>query len=107
MLSMMSASTVDAAVERTCVGDAHGPHRPVSAISRGRRGRWWRAAARTAAAGAALRNAREDSVTLMYHSHLGLAVITVQDERAQRPERALQLYCVYIAAAFAFKSVIH
>ena len=67
MLSMMSASTVDAAVERTCVGNTHGPHRPVSAISRGRRGRWWCAAARTAAAGAALRNAREDSVTVMYH----------------------------------------
>ena len=76
MLSMMSASTVDAAVERTCVGDAHGPHRPVSAISRGRRGRWWRAAARTAAAGAALRNAREDSVTVMYHYYLGLALRT-------------------------------
>ena len=74
MLSMMSASTVDAAVERTCVGDAHGPHRPVSAISRGRRGRWWRAAARTAAAGAALRNAREDSVWVMYHYYLGLAI---------------------------------
>ena len=54
MLSMMSASTVDAAVERTCVGNTHGPHRPVSAIGRGRRGRWWRAAAWTAAAGAAL-----------------------------------------------------
>ena len=47
MLSMMSASTVDAAVERTCVGNTHGPHTPVSAIGRGRRGRWWRAAART------------------------------------------------------------
>ena len=73
MLSMMSASTVDAAVERTCVGDAHGPHRPVSAISRGRRGRWWCAAARTAAAGAALRNAREDSVWVMYGFYLELA----------------------------------
>jgi len=73
MLSMMSASTVDAAVERTCVGNTHGPHRPVSAISRGRWGRWWRAAARTAAAGAALRNAREDSVWVMYGFYLGLA----------------------------------
>ena len=73
MLSMMSASTVDAAVERACVGNAHGPHRPVSAISRGRRGRWWRAAARTAAAGAALRNASERSVTVMYGFYLELA----------------------------------
>ena len=69
MLSMMSASTVDAAVERACVGNTHGPHTPVSAIGRGRRGRWWRAAAWTAAAGAALRNAREDSVLVMYTSH--------------------------------------
>ena len=66
MLSMMSASTVDAAVERTCVGNTHGPHRPVSAIGRGRRGRWWRAAAWTAAAGAALRNASERSLTLFF-----------------------------------------
>ena len=43
-------STVDAAVERTYVGNTHGPQTPVSAIGRGRRGRWWRAAARTAAA---------------------------------------------------------
>ena len=78
MLSMMSASTVDAAVERTCVGNTHGPHRPVSAISRGRWGRWWRAAARTAAAGAALRNAREDSVWVIYGFYLGLAVVPVR-----------------------------
>ena len=74
MLSMMSASTVDAAVERACAGDAHGPHRPVSAhvsaISRGRRGRWWRAAAWTAATGAALRNASEDFVMVMYGYYL-------------------------------------
>ena len=75
MLSMMSASTVDAAVERTCVGNTHGPHTPVSAIGRGRRGRWWRAAARTAAAAAALREKSERFVTLMYTSHLGLALV--------------------------------
>ena len=73
MLSMMSASTVDAAVERTCVGNTHGPQTPVSAIGRGRRGRWWRAAARTAAAAAALRNPGDRSVTLMYGYHLELA----------------------------------
>ena len=73
MLSMMSASTVDAAVERACVGNTHGPHRPVSAIGRGRRGRWWRAAARTAAAAAALRNPGDRFVTLMYGFYLALA----------------------------------
>jgi len=51
MLSMMSASTVDAAVERTCVGNTHGPQTPVSAIGRGRRGRCCVLARRTAADG--------------------------------------------------------
>ena len=35
----MSASTVDEAVARTCVGDAYGTQTAVSAISRGREGR--------------------------------------------------------------------
>ena len=43
---------------------------PVSAIARGRRGRWWRAAAWTAATGAALRNASEDFVMVMYGYYL-------------------------------------
>ena len=73
MLIMMSASTVDAAVERTCVGNTHGPHTPVSAIGRGRRGRWWRAAARTAAAAAALRNPGDRFVWVMYGFYLALA----------------------------------
>ena len=77
MLSMMSASTVDAAVERTCVGNTHGPQTPVSAIGRGRRGRWWRAAARTAAAGAALRNPGDRFVWVMYGFYLELALIDV------------------------------
>ena len=65
---MRSASTVDAAIERTCAGDAHGPQAAVSAIGRGRWGRWQRVRARTAAA---LRNARDHSVTLMYGYPLG------------------------------------
>ncbi len=64
-IGMDEVLDVDAAVERTCVGNTHGPHRPVSAIGRGRRGRWWRAAAWTAAAGAALRNASERSVWVL------------------------------------------
>ena len=65
-VTMRSASTVDAAIERTCAGDAHGPQAAVSAIGRGRWGRWQRVRARTAAA---LRNARERSVwVLLYYS---------------------------------------
>ena len=41
-VTMRSASTVDAAIERTCAGDAHGPQAAVSAIGRGRWGRWQR-----------------------------------------------------------------
>ena len=67
-VTMRSASTVDAAIERTCAGDAHGPQAAVSAIGRGRWGRWQRVRARTAAA---LRNARDHSVTLMYGFPLG------------------------------------
>ena len=70
---MRSASTVDAAIERTCAGDAHGPQAAVSAIGRGRWGRWQRVRARTAAA---LRNARDHSVWLMYPYHLELALST-------------------------------
>ena len=67
---MRSASTVDAAIERTCAGDAHGPQAAVSAIGRGRWGRWQRVRARTAAA---LRNARDHSVWVLYGYHLELA----------------------------------
>ena len=71
-VTMRSASTVDAAIERTCAGDAHGPQAAVSAIGRGRWGRWQRVRARTAAA---LRNARDRSVWLMYLYHVGLATM--------------------------------
>ena len=37
--TIRSASTVDEAVARTCVGDAYGTQTAVSAISRGREGR--------------------------------------------------------------------
>ena len=72
-VTMRSASTVDAAIERTCAGDAHGPQAAVSAIGRGRWGRWQRVRARTAAA---LRNARDHSVWLMYLYHLELARVS-------------------------------
>ena len=48
------------------MGNTHGPQTPVSAIGRGRRGRWWRAAARTAAAAAALRNPVNIPFCLVY-----------------------------------------
>ena len=73
-VTMRSASTVDKAVEAACVGDSHGAQTPVSAISRGRRGRWWRAAARTAAVAAALRNPGDRFVWVMYGFYLELAV---------------------------------
>ena len=75
-VTMRSASTVDAAIERTCAGDAHGPQAAVSAIGRGRWGRWQRVRARTAAA---LRNARERSLTLL----LTFQLILSHNERAQ------------------------
>ena len=117
MLSMMSASTVDAAVERTCVGNTHGPQTPVSAIgrqsqaARGRDGpRWWRAAAWTAAAAAALRNARERFEMLMSHSYLELATVIANtvhtavhnselrsdESRVRDDERDIRQSCIII-----------
>ena len=66
MTHEVSVDRLDAAIERTCAGDAHGPQAAVSTIGRGRWGRWQRVRARTAAA---LRNASERSVwVLLYYS---------------------------------------
>ena len=83
-VTMRSASTVDAAIERTCAGDAHGPQAAVSAIGRGRWGRWQRVRARTAAA---LRNARDHSVWVMYGFPLGTSLRRPPRVRP-RPRRA-------------------
>ena len=66
--TIRSASTVDEAVARTCVGDAYGTQTAVSAISRGREGRlgrWGPPAAAAARTMPMLRNAFQPNVTLL------------------------------------------
>ena len=79
MLSMIGCQRRPSTQRSSGRANAHRSHRPVSAISRGRRlgrrGRWWRARApqhgRPRAA-AVLRNPGDRFVTVMYGFYLGL-----------------------------------